>query len=77
MQPWHDAKLRGYEIMIEDEFAARKKISHEIGQDLSPLSIAEIDNRVATLQAEIERLREARIRKLSTQAAADALFRKT
>jgi uncharacterized small protein (DUF1192 family) len=62
--------------MSDDAFEPRKKTQHDIGQDLSPLSIAEIDERVMLLEGEIARLREARARKLSTQAAADALFRR-
>lgn len=62
--------------MFEEEASPRKKAVHEVGQDLSSLSIAEIDERMALLQAEIIRLDEAKARKLRTQAAADALFRR-
>lgn len=62
--------------MFEEEASPRKKTVHEVGQDLSSLSIAEIDERMALLQAEIIRLDEAKARKLRTQAAADALFRR-
>jgi uncharacterized small protein (DUF1192 family) len=62
--------------MIEEEARRTKAPVHEIGQDLSGLSIAEIDERVAALRVEIERLSEARAKKLSSQQAADALFRR-
>jgi uncharacterized small protein (DUF1192 family) len=49
---------------------------HEIGQDLSTLSLGEIDERVAALKAEIERLMAARAKKDASRSAADAFFRK-
>ncbi|HRE20871.1 MAG TPA: DUF1192 domain-containing protein [Rhabdaerophilum sp.] len=61
--------------MFDEETAPRKKSTHEIGQDLAPLSLAEIDARIELLKAEIERLTQVRGEKLKTQAAADALFR--
>jgi len=62
--------------MFEEEASPHKKTVHEVGQDLSSLSIAEIDERMALLEAEIIRLDEAKTRKLRTQAAADALFKR-
>ncbi|MBL0405157.1 DUF1192 domain-containing protein [Microvirga aerilata] len=64
--------------MALDPFAdePRKIMSaHEIGQDLSMLSIAEIDERVEMLEREIARLREARAKKESSLAAASAFFK--
>lgn len=61
-------------IFSEDD-RPRPKPAHEIGQDLSPLSLAEIDQRIALLTAEIERLREARESKGASRAAADSVFR--
>jgi uncharacterized small protein (DUF1192 family) len=49
--------------------------AHELGQDLSTLSLAELDERVALLQREIERLKEARSRKEASKHAADAFFK--
>lgn len=62
--------------MFDEEVTAKKKSTHEIGQDLAPLSLAEIDTRIELLKAEIERLTQARGDKMKTQAAADALFRR-
>jgi uncharacterized small protein (DUF1192 family) len=62
--------------MFDDETQPRKKRQHEIGQDLSPLSLDDIDDRIAQLEAEILRLREAQAKKRATQAAADALFKR-
>lgn len=45
-------------------------------QDLTPLSLAELDRRAATLEAELERTRAKRIAAASFRAAADSLFGK-
>jgi uncharacterized small protein (DUF1192 family) len=58
-----------------DEPPLRKPIGHEVGQDLSILSIDEIDERIALLEREIGRLREARARKEDSRAAASAFFK--
>lgn len=48
---------------------------HAIGQDLSLLSIDEIDERVEMLEREIARLKEARRAKENSRAEASAFFR--
>jgi uncharacterized small protein (DUF1192 family) len=63
-------------IFPEDDRPKPKSI-HEVGQDLSMLSLGEIDERVAALQAEIERLMGARAKKDASRSAADAFFRKS
>jgi uncharacterized small protein (DUF1192 family) len=63
--------------MAGDDEPHRKSVRHEVGQDLSALSIEEIDIRVLQLQIEIERLAQARAKKQAVRGAADALFRKT
>jgi len=63
--------------MAFDPFAdepAPKVTGHEVGQDLSLLSIDEIDERIAMLEREIARLKEARAGKESSRAAASAFF---
>lgn len=62
--------------MIEDDSPKQKTPSHQVGQDLSQLAVTEIDERIALLQEEILRLRQAREKKMSSQAAAEALFRR-
>lgn len=62
-------------IFSEDDRPTPKTI-HEIGQDLSMLSLAEIDERIEALKAEITRLGEARAKKDASRSAADAFFRK-
>jgi uncharacterized small protein (DUF1192 family) len=64
--------------MALDPFAdeLRPTVSgHEIGQDLSMLSIDELDERVGMLEREIARLKEARAKKESSLAAASAFFK--
>ena len=61
----------------EDIFGSRPKppITHEIGQVLDALSVHELDERIALLQAEIARLTEARGAKEASKRAADAVFK--
>ena len=44
-------------------------------EELSLLSVTEIDQRIALLQSEIERLKTERLKKDDSRAAAEALFR--
>jgi uncharacterized small protein (DUF1192 family) len=54
----------------------RQKKAHELGEELSLLSVAELTERVDVLKAEIERL-EATIRaKEATRSAADNFFKR-
>ena len=64
-------------MAIEDDDKPKKKTSHEIGQDLSLLSVEEIGERIALLQAEIERLTAAQTMKRATRDAADRFFSKS
>ncbi|QTN99428.1 DUF1192 domain-containing protein [Brucella sp. 458] len=43
--------------------------------ELALLSVTEIDQRIALLQSEIERLKTERLKKGDSRAAAEALFR--
>jgi len=45
-------------------------------QDLDPLSVAELDERVATLEAEIERVRKHKQRAVNHRAIAEDLFKR-
>ncbi|MEJ0093542.1 MAG: DUF1192 domain-containing protein [Methylocella sp.] len=49
---------------------------HEIGQALDDLSVDQLDERIALLQAEIGRLEEARKAKRASLEAAAAFFKK-
>ena len=60
--------------LFEDE--PRKAIrTHQIGQDLALLSVGELQERIAQLQAEIARLETELKAKGATKAAAEALFK--
>jgi len=60
----------------EDEDRPKRKISHEIGQDLSLLSAGELAERIALLKQEIARLEADAARKNTSRAAADQVFRR-
>ena len=62
--------------LFDDEPLKKPKI-HEIGQDLSLLSVAELNDRIAVLRAEIERLESELQAKGATKSAAEALFRRS
>jgi uncharacterized small protein (DUF1192 family) len=60
---------------MEDDDRPRKKVTHEIGQDLSLLSVEELTGRVALLKAEIARLEEAATKKRASRDAANSIFK--
>ncbi|CAD5248638.1 conserved hypothetical protein [Bosea sp. 62] len=60
---------------LDDDRPVPKR-AHEIGQDLSQLAVTELSERIAVLEAEIERLKEAREKKSASRSAADAFFKK-
>jgi uncharacterized small protein (DUF1192 family) len=62
-------------MAIEDDDRPRKKVSHEIGQDLSLLSVEELTERVALLKSEIGRLEEAATKKRASRDAANSVFK--
>ena len=66
----------GIERMVtEDDDKPRKKITHEIGQDLSLLSVEELAERIALMNAEIERLQAAMTKKRASKDAANSFFK--
>jgi uncharacterized small protein (DUF1192 family) len=60
---------------MEDDDRPRKKITHEIGQDLSLLSVEELNERIALLNVEIARLQEAMTKKRASKDAANSFFK--
>ncbi|AHK42358.1 DUF1192 family protein [Ensifer sp. T173] len=58
-----------------DEDQPKKKLAHEIGSDLSLLSVDELTQRIALLKEEIARLESERERKSASRSAAEGLFR--
>ena len=61
---------------IDDDDRPKKKISHEIGQDLSLLSVKELDERIDLLRSEIARLEADRKGKQASRQTADQFFKK-
>ncbi|MCB1386782.1 MAG: DUF1192 domain-containing protein [Nitratireductor sp.] len=57
-----------------DEEPIRKRRVFEIGQKLEELSVEDLDETIAVLKAEIERLESARSAKSDHLSAAEALF---
>jgi uncharacterized small protein (DUF1192 family) len=47
-----------------------------VGQDLDPLSVAELEARIAALESEIARVRRRIEHAVNHRASADALFRR-
>jgi uncharacterized small protein (DUF1192 family) len=62
-------------MAVFDEEPAKRPAQHEVGQDLSALSVHELDERLALLEAEIARLKAARERKTQSRSAADSVFK--
>jgi uncharacterized small protein (DUF1192 family) len=60
----------------EEEDRPKKKLVHEIGQDLALLSIEELGERIALLTSEIERLEAMRTKKQASRSAADQFFKR-
>jgi len=61
---------------IDDEDRPKKKLVHEIGQDLTLLSVGELQERIALLKNEIARLEANIAGKQASRSAADLFFKK-
>jgi uncharacterized small protein (DUF1192 family) len=61
---------------IDDDDRPKKKIVHEIGQDLALISVKELQERIALLKAEITRLEADINRKEASRNVADQFFKK-
>ncbi len=62
--------------MDSDEILPAKKPDIVIGEDLTLLSVAELEHRIHLLESEIARIRESLAAKQTGKAAADAFFRR-
>jgi uncharacterized small protein (DUF1192 family) len=60
----------------EDDDRPKKKIVHEIGQDLALLSVKELQERIALLKEEIARLEASIAGKQASRSVADQFFKK-
>jgi uncharacterized small protein (DUF1192 family) len=62
-------------MSILDDDRPKKPVAHEIGSDLSMLSLDELKARIDLLQAEIVRLEQECASKASGRKAAENVFR--
>ena len=62
-------------MAAEDDDKPRKKITHEIGQDLHLLSADDLAERIALLTSEIERLKTDMVKKRASRDAANSFFK--
>jgi uncharacterized small protein (DUF1192 family) len=61
---------------IDEDDKPKKKVVHDIGQDLNLLSVEELDARVQLLRDEISRLEADMTQKRASRAAADTFFKR-
>lgn len=61
---------------VDPDDLPKRKIAHEIGQDLALLSVGELNERVTLLKEEIARLEAEIARKRASQSAANQFFKK-
>jgi uncharacterized small protein (DUF1192 family) len=72
---WQSAERGRQAMPVEDDDRPRKKVSHEIGQDLSLLSVEELNERIALLSSEVERIKEVVAKKRASRDAANSVFK--
>jgi len=60
----------------QEDDRPKRRIAHEIGQDLSLLSATELAERIDLLREEIARLEADMRRKAASKSAADLFFKK-
>lgn len=60
--------------LFEDD-RPKRKVAHEVGQELYLLSVGDLEERIAYLSAEIARLEADKAQKQNSKAAANALFK--
>jgi len=61
---------------MDDDDKPKKKVAHEVGQDLSLLSVEELAERVRLLHDEINRIEADMAQKRAKRAAADQFFKR-
>jgi len=61
---------------FDEDDRPKKKIAHEIGQELTLLSVRELTDRIGLLKDEIARLEADIAKKQATRSAADQFFKK-
>jgi uncharacterized small protein (DUF1192 family) len=63
-------------MSVFDDDRPVRKITHEIGQDISLLSVDELKMRIELLKSEILRLEAEIVAKGASRAAADSFFKR-
>ena len=63
-------------MVLFDEEPPKKSTEWAVGEDLSKLSIDELEERIALLKAEIERIEEAITAKRDSLGVADSFFKR-
>ena len=61
---------------VDEDDRPKKKLVHEIGQDLALLSVEEINDRILLLNDEVVRLQDALAKKRASRSAADQFFKR-
>lgn len=61
---------------VDEDDRPKKKLVHEIGQDLALLSVEEINDRILLLNDEVARLQDALAKKRASRSAADQFFKR-
>ncbi|ACI94427.1 conserved domain protein [Afipia carboxidovorans OM5] len=62
-------------MAIDDDDRPRPKLIHQIGQDLSLLSLDDLNERITALEGEIERLKTEAAKKRASRDAAASFFK--
>jgi uncharacterized small protein (DUF1192 family) len=60
---------------IDEDDRPRPKVIHQLGQDLSLLSVDDLNERIASLQAEVKRLEVEMMKKRASRDAAANFFK--
>ncbi|HEY5065666.1 MAG TPA: DUF1192 domain-containing protein [Xanthobacteraceae bacterium] len=63
-------------VAVDPDELPKKKVTHDLGQDLALLSAGELAERVGLLKDEIARLEAEIARKRVSKSAADTFFKK-
>ncbi len=61
---------------VDPDELPKKKMTHEMGQDLALLSVGELTERITLLKDEIVRLEAEMKRKQASKSAADTFFKR-
>jgi uncharacterized small protein (DUF1192 family) len=62
--------------VVDEDDKPKKKVTHEIGQDLTLLSVEELGARVQLLHDEIKRIEADISQKRASRTAADQFFKR-